>query len=122
MSNFFTILVFHYIADFICQTRYMGRNKSKSIKALASHILSYGLVLSGFCCMFNIFNWYFILINVILHFVTDFITSKMSSYCYKNMEKDRDKYEYMFWAVIGFDQLIHNYCLYVTYEGIFNIF
>lgn len=89
----------------------------------------------------------FFLITFLTHWVTDFITSKMSGYCYLKMieekklqdemcenampgsdeiyyngEGDRTKerrWEYGFWTAIGFDQLIHAFTLIATYNYFF---
>ena len=41
------ILFLHWVFDFVFQTDYMARNKSKSIKALASHVAIYSLLGGG---------------------------------------------------------------------------
>jgi ribosomal silencing factor RsfS len=53
----------------------------------------------------------FFLVNALLHFITDFFTSKASSSAYKegNMKA--------FWGVIGFDQLIHHVTIMLLFVG-----
>lgn len=106
------IFIGHYIADFLCQTNWMALNKSKSLVPLTIHVMVYSGVLSGFFAFAAnlvgltipmIAVW--VLVNASGHFVTDFITSRMSSKAYKNNEMRK------FWAVIGVDQLIHLMCL-----------
>ncbi len=99
---FYKVMIAHYIADFILQTRWMGENKSKKLLALISHIGVYTAVLV------LLFGLKFGLINGIIHFVVDFFTSKASSYAYKKQNME------MFWAIIGLDQLIHVLTLFAT--------
>lgn len=139
--NLVIILIAHYIGDFILQTRNMGLKKSKSIMWLSMHVGTYLITLLIFGLIFGsylvddnnyrpIFEWCFV--NGLLHWFTDFISSKLSGYCYTKMdyyEKNRDiensdklknKFQYHFWSVIGLDQLIHAITLLLTYNYFFN--
>jgi len=108
----FLIWIFfcHTIADFILQTRWMAENKSSSLKALTVHIIEYTTVMFvGLILPFGLANAaLYAVINGVLHFFTDFITSRLSSYAYKN-EKMK-----LFWGIIGFDQFIHISCMLLT--------
>src|SRR5579859_3942608 len=110
MHYFAFIMINHFIADFLCQSRKMGENKSTSMFWLSMHILVYTIVLGFFSSFFfapiQFVNW--LVINSVLHFITDFITSRMTTYFYK---KQNMKY---FWSTIGFDQLVHGLCLFYT--------
>lgn len=96
------IFILHFIGDFILQTHKMAINKSTSIKYLTYHVLTY-------CIPFLIlltggFGWnmlWFFLLLFGTHWITDFITSKITSYFWK--KKDMHN----FFVIIGFDQLIH---------------
>jgi hypothetical protein len=113
------LLSTHFVADFVCQTRDMGRKKSHSFYWLSMHVWAYTLALGACLAPFMTLGanlYQFILLNGLLHLVTDFFTSKASSHCYKRFEEDQDKWEYRFWLVIGFDQLVHAVTLVTTYE------
>lgn len=106
------IFLFHYIADFIFQSRMMGENKSSNFGWLLKHLVVYTIIIGLlayplFPSMLAFGVW--IVINFYLHLITDFITSKISTYYYlkKNM--------YGFWNTIGIDQLIHIVTLYYTF-------
>lgn len=106
----------HWLADFVCQTDEMAKNKSKSNKWLAKHILTYMAVLSIFAIVagFDIpakFWMSFVLLNGVAHFVIDYFTSRLSSACWANGEV------HDFFVVIGFDQALHMATLYGTYQG-----
>lgn len=88
------LLVVHFIADFVLQTRWMGRNKSSNWQAMAAHIAVYTICLIPFGLLFAI-------VNGLLHLITDIISSRLTSKFY------REKREAAFWAVIGADQLAH---------------
>jgi hypothetical protein len=109
------ILTVHFVADFVFQSSQMAINKSKSIKWLSIHVGVYGLVslLSTVAVSRLILSWGDVLawwaLNVLLHFIVDFFTSKVTSKLWeqKNMR--------LFFTMIGFDQLLHNICLIGTY-------
>ena len=121
----------HFIGDFALQTRKMGLNKGKSIMWLSMHVGVYLITLLFFGIIFNnyivgdgslvpIVEWS--LLNGVLHWLTDFTTSRLSGYSYNNMLKYKDnnevkehKWQYLFWLIIGFDQLIHSVTLLLTY-------
>lgn len=107
------IFLFHYISDFMFQSRMMGTTKSSSFEWLLKHvivyitiigILAYPLFSSGLA--FGV--W--IVMNFYLHLITDFITSKISTHFYlkNNM--------WGFWNTIGIDQIIHVTTLYYSFE------
>lgn len=105
----------HWFADFVCQTDNMARNKSKSNKWLAKHILVYSAALSMFAIIagFNVpgkFWISFVAINGLAHFVIDYFTSRISSKCWEKGEV------HDFFVVIGFDQALHMATLIYTYN------
>jgi hypothetical protein len=96
----------HFVGDFLLQTRKMADNKSKSIKWLTIHAITYCLpfliLINGGLSM-NLM-WFYIWL-FITHWCTDFITSKLTSYLWK------EKQVKAFFTIIGFDQLIHTITL-----------
>lgn len=99
----YLIFFAHYIGDFLVQTNWMASNKSKSIKALGAHIFTYTLCLMPF-------GIFYAVVNGAVHMGIDAITSKLSSKFYK------EKNIKAFWAVIGFDQMLHAFTLIYTME------
>ena len=91
----------HLFADFILQTDQMAINKSKSNFWLTLHIACYSVP-------FLIFGWKFALVNAIGHWITDFITSRITSYLWKKEER------HWFFVTIGIDQAIHLTTLILT--------
>jgi len=92
----------HFVADFLFQTDYMANNKSKSNKALGLHVLVYSLP-------FLVIGWEFAVVNLVLHFSVDFVTSRMTSKLFA------EKKVGLAFKVIGFDQFLHTLCLIITY-------
>ena len=99
------IVFMHFVADFLAQTREMGRNKSKSNLWLLAHAVTYSTVIFilaipllpitvGMCAIYAG-------INGMLHYMVDYMSSRMTTYLYNN------KQEYWFWSTIGADQSIH---------------
>jgi len=119
------IMLGHFIADFICQSEEMATKKSKDNMWLTYHsgvyatvttfwmmllvMIIHGFILETsppstfvlfpFWCM--VFGW---------HWVTDFLSSKLTSKLWK--KKDYHN----FFVVIGFDQWLHLVQLLIIYK------
>jgi hypothetical protein len=105
------LLFFHFVGDFVCQSRYLADNKSKSWLALFLHVAIYTCIISWLpiitChCDQNVLGWIFI--NFALHFITDAITSRLTS---KFWREQRIK---AFFNTVGFDQFLHGATLLAT--------
>ena len=118
------LFVLHFLGDFLFQSRWMAENKGKNVLALSLHVLIYSLVL--FIGLYsyreivgpNILSLvdqikgdqllWFVVINFLLHFVTDLTTSQFTRYFWEKNDKHK------FFAVIGFDQCVHQICLMIT--------
>ena len=105
------LLTVHFLADFVFQSSKMATGKSKSLKWLSIHISVYGLVsiLSAVFISVKLdsyyygFSWW--VANVAMHFIVDYFTSKITSRLWEQ------KNTRLFFVMIGFDQLLHNFCL-----------
>lgn len=116
------VMFCHWFSDFVCQTDYQATNKSTKITALLEHGACYGLLLFGslgvlMCIPFLPFTTVvptigalvkFSLINMVLHTMIDFFTSKVSSMYYKQQRFHE------FFVTVGFDQFLHTVCLLST--------
>jgi hypothetical protein len=51
----------------------------------------------------------FVVINGVLHFITDFYTSRLTSYFWSIGDRHN------FFVVVGLDQLIHCFCIIITF-------
>lgn len=116
LSIALTLLAAHWYSDFVLQTRWQAENKSKNNIALSRHVGTYCL---GFFVLLTIssiagtgFTFtgivLYILLNGVLHWITDFTTSRITSHFWAQ------KNVHSFFVVIGIDQFIHAACLLVT--------
>lgn len=116
--QFVALLAFHWLADFVLQSRWMSVNKSKRIDALAIHVAIYtSILLVGSGLTFGVRQiaplLLFVGVNGLLHFATDFVTSRITSRLWQQQR------EHDFFVVVGFDQLIHQVTLAATMWFIF---
>lgn len=90
----YALIWMHFIADFVFQSRKMAENKSRSLYYLSYHCLEYTAFLLPFGIKFAI-------VNGLCHFLTDFVTSKLTTKFFLS------KNNKMFFVTIGADQAIH---------------
>lgn len=127
MVQFMALLFVHWLADFVAQTNWQATNKGKSNVALGRHVATYTAVLAVFSVI--IFDarpvqWaMFVVVNGVLHFCTDWCTSRINSTLFMQQFVDRDATQLVarrgfnlhdFFVFVGFDQLIHQITLGVT--------
>lgn len=96
------IVWLHTFSDFFLQTDKMAISKSSSNAWLSVHV---GVYIIPFLVFFG---WKYALVNFVLHWITDFCSSRATSYLWKKEER------HWFFAVIGVDQAIHFTCLFLT--------
>ena len=118
----YTILIGHFIADFVHQPRYMAEKKGYSIKALFSHAWLYACFMIFFI-RFASFIWNMPVTDIsresmvlvfgyifLSHGLVDFVSSKVTRKLWEARKN------YWFFVVIGFDQLVHYISLLVILE------
>lgn len=105
----YVIIFSHWFADFIAQSDWMAKNKSKSWLALSLHILAYT---SSLAILLSLVHpetaWKYALVNGVIHFVVDAITSRITAKLYAKGDVHN------FFVVIGLDQAIHMSTLVAT--------
>lgn len=110
MTLILTVIVLHWIGDFVFQSDWMAQNKSKSNKALSLHVLAYTSVF--FVILLPLFSFSnlisYLAVNAALHFVVDHFTSQITARLWAKGDRHN------FFVVIGFDQLLHYMCLILT--------
>ncbi len=111
LTALFTILILHWIFDFILQTDWEAQNKSKSWNALLCHTMTYSL-----CWFPCILIWMgfkeailFTSITFLAHTTTDYFTSRLNSRLWKENKVHN------FFVSVGFDQILHYVQLFLTY-------
>lgn len=116
VAHLILLLVAHYVADFLFQTREVADNKSKDNKILAYHAFIYTIVISVFVAFIIPSFATFVAWGVITfftHLVTDGITSKFTSKFFREGRVSQA------FKTIGLDQLIHYCTLIFTYLILF---
>ena len=105
------ILFLHFLADFVFQSNKMAQNKSVSRKWLLAHVGTYGLILFLGLYFFVSFKFllYYVGINMLLHYMIDAETSKIT----KKLWAEKKIGE--FFVMIGWDQFLHYFFLYLTW-------
>lgn len=99
--------VIHFVADFLLQSREMGKKKSSDYSYLAMHLSI------QFLCFLPFFGFKFALYNALIHGVIDkniWNLYKVSVYLRdKKATPETWKYydDHWFYSTIGLDQLLH---------------
>lgn len=124
-----SLLITHFIGDFLLQSNWMALNKSKNWRALCIHCFCYSL------CFFWL-GFTFIWITFITHLIVDSLTSRLTSKLWfielaprGNLHKSRWPFfanvsmtkRHWFFVMIGLDQLIHYMVLFKTYQYIMGV-
>lgn len=118
-----SLLIVHFVADFLFQTDKMALNKSKSNEWLTKHALVYATP-------FALWGFTFAVVTFLTHWATDYITSRCTSklFFFRNDALDgcdpplQTEWRlvpwkrHWFFVVIGLDQLIHFTTLALTYR------
>ena len=103
-----SIIAIHWIGDFVLQTDWQAKNKSKDNRALIAHVSGYTIALMVYGLIFLpvevAYPW--VLTNGVIHFGVDYVTSRINTYLW-NKGKIHE-----FFVSVGFDQLIHYACLF----------
>ena len=122
-SSIMTVIAMHWVADFVLQTDWQAKNKSKDNFALLFHVTTYTICIFV-CGIFFLTNeltlqnikiwevWAFL--NGVVHFGVDYVTSRINTYLW-NKGRVHD-----FFVMVGFDQVIHYACLFgsLLYLGV----
>lgn len=106
------ILFAHWFADFVCQTDYWARNKSKYNAVLFQHVLLYSVLMGVAVAIISdglYTPFIFFLVTFACHFATDFVSSRMTS----KLAAKEDWHN--FFVVVGLDQFLHALQLFVTF-------
>jgi len=119
MWTFLYLILVHWVADFVLQSRKMGENKSHDNFWLTAHVIVYSLATIllwiGFFVLTNVpmtseTIWKSYIVIFITHWITDYTTSKITS------KFANDKRWYGFFTTIGLDQVLHYAQLFMVYN------
>ena len=109
------ILFIHWVADFVLQTDWQAKNKSKLAEALINHTGVYSFsflvpMLFLFSSPSTLSALSFVFITWVFHTVTDYFTSRLNARLWKAQRV------HAFFVSVGFDQLLHFAQLIFTYQ------
>ena len=119
-----TILLIHFVGDFVLQTHEQASNKSSSNRYLALHVFNYSLFTAIGWFMFLpshiAFPWqecapghlnvlWVFTITFVSHFATDYFTSRWT----KSLWEKKEVHD--FFVAVGFDQFMHATQLFYMY-------
>ena len=112
MIEILALIWTHFIADFILQTDRVALNKSRDTAILLEHVTIYSAAFIPVCAVWLTLyqGVQFCVLTALLHFITDFFSSRACSALWKKNER------HWFFVVIGLDQAIHMTCLVLTWE------
>lgn len=122
LTEIFSIIIIHWVADFIMQSDYDAKNKSKFFHALFSHTITYSscwfiiILLFGYINKTQTTEWYvlntlfFVGITFVCHTITDYFTSRLNSKLWAKGDVHN------FFVSVGFDQVLHYVQLFLTYQ------
>ncbi len=120
LTEIFSIIVIHWIADFVLQTDKQAKGKSKNWSDLLEHTNNYSLLWTIIGMFYTIislntsWNWLlFGLITFIAHTITDYFTSRLNSKLWAKGQTHN------FFVSVGFDQTLHYIQLFLTYYLLF---
>lgn len=121
LTEIFSILIIHWIADFVLQTDKQAKGKSKNWSDLLEHTLTYSILWLAIGMFYSVFttmtyNWlWFGIITFVAHTITDYFTSRLNSRLWAKGDVHK------FFVSIGFDQILHYVQLFFTYYLLFKI-
>lgn len=116
----------HWIADFVFQLDQMAKNKSKSNTALLWHVKWYTFILFIGAVLLFEFDFamagVWAIINGIIHFYVDYVTSRITSKLHAKGKMGSDKFpNFGFFSIIGLDQALHMSTLITTWIIMVNL-
>ena len=97
------IIWVHFFADFLLQSDRVALGKSSSNRILLWHVALYSWP-------FLWWGWLFALVNGVLHFATDWCSSRVTRRLWQAEQR------HWFFVVIGLDQALHLTALFVTWH------
>ena len=107
-----TILLVHFLSDFGLQTHEQAINKSSSDTQLTYHVAIYSFIwlIAANLYLSFISALGFAIITFIAHWITDYITSRISKEYFAKQDMHNG------FVVVGADQMLHYIQLYFTFK------
>jgi hypothetical protein len=120
LTEIFTIIIIHWLADFVFQDEKWALGKSKNWGDLLKHTSIYSLlwftpILLLFEDNYYLYTPLFVLITFIAHTITDYFTSRIVSKKFAKQHYGSAIPNFGAFSIIGFDQVLHYIQLFLTY-------
>jgi len=134
LTEIFTIIIVHWVADFLMQDEKWAIGKSKNWEDLLNHTFTYSFIwlFTGIIIYLQHFKPYnggldigyenyifpgllFVLITLITHTITDYFTSRIVSKKFAKGEYGSSIPNTGGFTIIGLDQVLHYIQLFTTY-------
>jgi hypothetical protein len=118
LTEIFTIIIIHWVSDFVFQDEKWALGKSKNWSDLLSHTSLYSVL--WFIPMIILLgvNWkasVFVFITFVLHTITDYFTSRIVSKKFSKQQYGSAIPNFGAFTIIGIDQVLHYIQLFLTY-------
>ena len=106
MINIIILMFGHWIADFVTQSDYVAKNKSKDSLVCCLHAMLYSICMMPFVIFAKSgLDWGLYLLTGLMlylsHLCIDYVTSKINAWLWSKEEM------HWFFVSVGFDQLLH---------------
>lgn len=135
LIEIFSIIIIHFIADFIMQDEKWALGKSKNWDALLMHTITYTSVWLVIALIIDVYtnqttnDWYFdtldvqlfLLITFVCHTITDYFTSRIVSKKFAEGKYGSAIPNFGAFTLIGGDQVLHYIQLFATYYYLIKI-
>jgi hypothetical protein len=121
LTEIFTIIIIHWVADFVFQDEKWALGKSKNWSDLLTHTGVYSclwlfpICTGGLLGLYSIKMLWAIPVTFVFHTATDYITSREVSKKFDNNHYGSAIPNFGAFSIIGFDQLLHYIQLFLTY-------
>jgi hypothetical protein len=121
LTEIFSIIIIHWVADFVCQDEKWALGKSKNWNDLLSHTGTYSLIwfiptfIMIYYFHYSPYLWLFSFITFIAHTITDYFTSRIVSKKFENKHYGSAIPNFGAFTIIGIDQVLHYVQLFTTY-------
>ena len=108
-------LILHFLGDWLFQPRRIATRKSREPKALAKHMIIYGLFMCGLLYVMPWDIWFvWFGLNIVVHTAQDWYWYRIAPVI-MSWPDDNPVVNNWIWVAVGFDQLLHYLMGIMTY-------
>lgn len=106
------IFLIHFVADFVLQPHKWASTKAHNMASLTKHVGVYAgcYAVVGWTFLPYAQMWVFVIVTFVLHWITDFFTSKFTSHYFGKKDYHNG------FVIVGLDQFLHACQLLITFH------